>query len=298
MEITLKIRTELSQVKIDTSPTSERSTVRDLLDLLEVNLPGIKARFIDESGQLRQSLPITIYVNSEDFRFVDGLDTVIADGDEVSLIPTIAGGSGGFIEDNRKNRSNPDPYRRREDETVRVSIIDLYIDPAAEEDLDEAIDRYMGILGYLREEVLNIERGSLFKDIRYRIATFLTPEVKDKLYEESEKFYSRGKANIEAQLEKPGVESTKQIVEATANLLKAVENFDNTALRLGKLIVVKITDENGKSQVFVETISTSLQNELEANPRILRNPQAVADFLQIGEKSSPSLITDGKNNFS
>jgi hypothetical protein len=89
-----------------------------------------------------------------------------------------------------------------------------------------------------------------------------------------------------AATEKPGIESTKQMAEATANLLKAVENFDNIALRVGKLIVVKLTDENGKSQVFVETISLSLQHQLEANPRILRNPQAVSDFLQLREEQT------------
>ncbi len=70
------------------------------------------------------------------------------------------------------------------------------------------------------------------------------------------------------------------MAEATSKLLKALENFDNAAIRLGKLVVVKITDNNGQSRVIAETISLELQNRLEEDPKFLRNPQAVADFLE------------------
>jgi hypothetical protein len=203
-------------------------------------------------------------------------------GDIITAVVRNSLGDNGF--------SSFDWISEETDENVVISIIDTEINHDAEEELGKAIDHYMSILGYVMRKVLKTERGSLFKEIRYRISRFLTPEVRENLYEEGKNFVTNGRASIEAQLEKPGVESTKQIVEATASLLKAVEKFDNIAMRLGKLIVVKLTDENGKSQVFVETISLSLQHQLEANPKILRNPQAVADFLQLRDEQPPPLL--------
>jgi molybdopterin converting factor small subunit len=61
-----------------------------MIDSLETNCPGIKARICDEQGNLRRF--VNFYVNSEDIRFLDGANTVLNDGDEVSIIPAIAGG--------------------------------------------------------------------------------------------------------------------------------------------------------------------------------------------------------------
>jgi sulfur-carrier protein len=65
-------------------------TVIELMDDLEINFPGIKARLCDEAGELRRF--VNFYVNSEDIRFLDGKDTVLNDGDEVSIVPAVAGG--------------------------------------------------------------------------------------------------------------------------------------------------------------------------------------------------------------
>jgi len=61
-----------------------------LLDDLEAKFPGIKARLCDDSGELRRF--VNFYVNSEDIRFLDGKDTALTDGDEVSIVPAVAGG--------------------------------------------------------------------------------------------------------------------------------------------------------------------------------------------------------------
>lgn len=66
------------------------SSIAELLDSLESNCPGIKARLCDEQGELRRF--VNFYVNSEDIRFLDGVNTPLKDGDEVSIIPAIAGG--------------------------------------------------------------------------------------------------------------------------------------------------------------------------------------------------------------
>jgi molybdopterin synthase sulfur carrier subunit len=65
-------------------------TIVELLNALESNCPGIKARLCDDAGELRRF--INFYVNSEDIRFLDGKDTALSDGDEVSIVPAVAGG--------------------------------------------------------------------------------------------------------------------------------------------------------------------------------------------------------------
>jgi MoaD family protein len=66
------------------------TTVSELIDTLEQSCPGIKARLCDEEGKLRRFL--NFYVNSEDIRFLDGANTPLKDGDEVSIVPAVAGG--------------------------------------------------------------------------------------------------------------------------------------------------------------------------------------------------------------
>lgn len=66
------------------------NSIAELIDSLEQNCPGIKARICDEGGQVRRFL--NLYVNSEDIRFLDGTATPLKDGDEVSIVPAVAGG--------------------------------------------------------------------------------------------------------------------------------------------------------------------------------------------------------------
>ncbi|MBD2183234.1 MoaD/ThiS family protein [Aerosakkonema funiforme] len=66
------------------------SSIAELLDSLEESCPGIKARLCDEKGEPRRFL--NFYVNSEDIRFLDGTQTPLQDGDEVSIVPAVAGG--------------------------------------------------------------------------------------------------------------------------------------------------------------------------------------------------------------
>ncbi len=66
-------------------------TVRELIDNLAESFPGIKERICDETGKVRKF--INIYVNEEDVRFLQMDETQLKDGDEVSIIPAIAGGA-------------------------------------------------------------------------------------------------------------------------------------------------------------------------------------------------------------
>ena len=57
---------------------------------LQTRFPGIKERLVDEKGEVRRF--VNVYVNEEDIRFLNNQDTPLKDGDEVSIIPAIAGG--------------------------------------------------------------------------------------------------------------------------------------------------------------------------------------------------------------
>ena len=69
---------------------SNGGNIAELLESLEKSFPGIKSRLCDDKGQPRRFL--NLYVNSEDIRFLDGTATTLKDGDEVSIVPAVAGG--------------------------------------------------------------------------------------------------------------------------------------------------------------------------------------------------------------
>lgn len=68
---------------------SSGGTVQAVLDNLGKQYPGIVARLFD-SGQVRRF--VNVYLNDEDIRYLDGLNTAVKDGDELAIIPAVAGG--------------------------------------------------------------------------------------------------------------------------------------------------------------------------------------------------------------
>ena len=67
------------------------STLTALIDDLEGNHPGIRERLIDQ-GELRRF--VNVYINDEDVRFIGGLEADLSDGDQVVVLPAVAGGAG------------------------------------------------------------------------------------------------------------------------------------------------------------------------------------------------------------
>jgi sulfur-carrier protein len=65
-------------------------TVAAIVENLEQHHPGLKERLCDEAGKIRRF--VNIFVNGDDIRFLNNLETTIKDGDEVSIVPAIAGG--------------------------------------------------------------------------------------------------------------------------------------------------------------------------------------------------------------
>ena len=68
----------------------EESNLADMIEKLEASYPGVKERLIDENGEQRYF--VNIYLNGEDVRFLDGLATSTKSGDEISIVPAVAGG--------------------------------------------------------------------------------------------------------------------------------------------------------------------------------------------------------------
>ncbi len=66
------------------------ATITEMIETLNSAHPGLKDRLCDDKGELRRF--VNIYVNEEDIRFLKGKETSLKDGDEVSIVPAIAGG--------------------------------------------------------------------------------------------------------------------------------------------------------------------------------------------------------------
>lgn len=90
MDVTVRIPTPLrSLTGGEEAVKISGATVRDVIDGLEKAHPGMKDRLLDDKGVRRF---VNIYVGEEDIRFLDGLDTELANGQEISIVPAIAGG--------------------------------------------------------------------------------------------------------------------------------------------------------------------------------------------------------------
>ena len=91
MAITVKIPTQLRSITAGEAETAidDADTVGDVLDALYQRYDGLRDR-IAEDGDLRRF--VNVYVGGEDIRFIDGLDTPVDDGDEVTILPAVAGG--------------------------------------------------------------------------------------------------------------------------------------------------------------------------------------------------------------
>ena len=91
MSISVRIPTPLRRVTNGADRVAaEGNTLAQIIDSLESQHPGIKGRLCDEDGELRNF--VNVYVNGEDVRFMQGLGTATKSGDEVSIVPAVAGG--------------------------------------------------------------------------------------------------------------------------------------------------------------------------------------------------------------
>jgi molybdopterin synthase sulfur carrier subunit len=91
MSVLVRIPTPLQKLADDKSEVNvEAGTLREVVSQLAEKNEEFKTRLLDDSGELRRF--VNVYVNEEDVRFLQKLDTPLKDGDEVSIVPAIAGG--------------------------------------------------------------------------------------------------------------------------------------------------------------------------------------------------------------
>ena len=91
MPIQVLIPTPLQQFTANEAVLKlDAADVNQLIHRIDERFPGFKARLCDDSGKLRRFL--NVYINSEDIRFLDNQATLLKEGDEVSIVPAVAGG--------------------------------------------------------------------------------------------------------------------------------------------------------------------------------------------------------------
>ncbi len=91
MSVSVRIPTQLRPLTGGQGEVSvEGATVGDVLKALDAAHPGFGERLFDESGALRRF--VNVFLADEDIRFLQGLDTPVADGQTVSVVPAVAGG--------------------------------------------------------------------------------------------------------------------------------------------------------------------------------------------------------------
>ena len=91
MSVNVRVPTPLRKFTNGVDEVSAQgNNVRALVDDLEQKFPGIKERICDESGNVRRF--VNVYVNGDDIRFLQNLETSLKEGDSISIVPAIAGG--------------------------------------------------------------------------------------------------------------------------------------------------------------------------------------------------------------
>ena len=91
MAVNVKIPTPLRNLTQDQDQVSAQgATLSEVVLALEGTFPGMRERLLDDGGELRRF--VNIYVNGEDVRFLQGLQTELGEGDEISIVPAVAGG--------------------------------------------------------------------------------------------------------------------------------------------------------------------------------------------------------------
>jgi len=91
MPVTVHVPTPLRKLTDSKAEVAvEAGTVAELVTNMDGSYNGIGEKLLDENGAIRRY--VNLYVNDEDIRFLDGMDTPLKDGDSISIVPAIAGG--------------------------------------------------------------------------------------------------------------------------------------------------------------------------------------------------------------
>ena len=85
---------ENNKIEINLSNIDERQ-VKNLLDYIDNEFPGFKEKLFNPTGELKQF--VNIFINGEDARYIQGINTEVVSGDEISIVPAVAGGSSRYF---------------------------------------------------------------------------------------------------------------------------------------------------------------------------------------------------------
>ena len=140
------------------------------------------------------------------------------------------------------------------------------------ERIQNAAGAFMEALGYELEAEDEPFFGSFFQTLWYKLKSSVTPEKAAQLADD-------GMEALRAQLNKTSAETTAALAGAAAELIMSLEHVDEAAIRLGTILVVKVT-ESGVPRVIVTEISMSLRHKLQEHPQFLRDPKAVMRFIE------------------
>ena len=91
MSVTVRVPTPLRRLTDGQDKVLvEGSTLSDVVVSLEAQFPGFRERLCDDQGEIRNF--VNVYINGEDVRFQKGMDSATKEGDEISIVPAVAGG--------------------------------------------------------------------------------------------------------------------------------------------------------------------------------------------------------------
>jgi molybdopterin synthase sulfur carrier subunit len=91
MSVRVRVPTPLRKFTQGADEVDAQGTnIKTLVEDLEKHFPGIKERICDETGKIRRF--VNVYVNGDDIRFLQNLETTVKEGDNISIVPAIAGG--------------------------------------------------------------------------------------------------------------------------------------------------------------------------------------------------------------
>ncbi|TVT38610.1 hypothetical protein FNT36_20745 [Hymenobacter setariae] len=173
---------------------------------------------------------------------------------------------------------------------VFIGLPQEHIDLFTIERIQNATGEFMEALGFELETQDEPVFGSFFQRLQY----LLKGEVKEEINE----LYSKGKVALETQfVSVPSAEATSKLAGAAASLITALTGIDEAAIRLGAILVVKVS-RDGVPLILAETVSPELALLLDKNPQLLKNPSVVFDLIstvrvpdkQVGESGSAEIL--------
>ena len=146
------------------------------------------------------------------------------------------------------------------------------------ETLQAAIDEFMEACGFEHQIDYEPRHGSFWQRLKFWSKERMTPREADAIYEQ-------GKAALLANyLDKPAADTTDKMADAARKLIDAIQCYENSVLRVGSLLVVKM----GKEHLRVETITPELARALAGNPVLLKGPEVLMGLIENQQQLSDS----------